>query len=121
MNRTILEATVQRYHYHNHNQLRTHLSDFVAAHNFAKRLKTLGGLTSYKFICKCWQKEPDRISILRQSRRLYGCWPLKGAFTQPLESKSNRNSKCDNKQNRSILPELSNFGCHPGRAGGLPI
>src|ERR1700744_6285142 len=31
MNRTIKEATVQRYHYDSHNQLRTHLSDFVAA------------------------------------------------------------------------------------------
>jgi hypothetical protein len=26
------------------------------------------------------------VNILRQSRRLYGCWPLKGAFSQPLES-----------------------------------
>ena len=36
MNRTIKEATVQRYHYDSHNQLQTHLSDFVAAYNFAK-------------------------------------------------------------------------------------
>ena len=27
-----------------------------------------------------------QVNILRQSRRLYGCWPLKGAFSQPLES-----------------------------------
>src|SRR6201984_805246 len=63
MNRPIKEATVQRYHYDSHNQLRTHLSDFVAAYNFAKRLKTLGGLTTYEFICKCWQKEPDRFTL----------------------------------------------------------
>ena len=63
MNRTIKEATVQRYHYDSHNQLRTHLSDFVAAYNFAKRLKTLGGLTVYEFICKCWQNEPDRFTL----------------------------------------------------------
>ena len=62
MNRTIKEATVQRYHYDSHDQLRTHLSDFVAAYNFAKRLKTLGGLTAYEFICKCWQK--GRIDLL---------------------------------------------------------
>jgi hypothetical protein len=60
MNRTIKEATVQRYHYDSHNQLQTHLSDFLAAYNFARRLKTLGGLTVYEFICKCWQKDPDR-------------------------------------------------------------
>jgi transposase InsO family protein len=58
MNRTIKEATVQRYHYDSHAQLRTHLANFVAAYNFAKRLKTLGGLTTYGFICKCWQKIP---------------------------------------------------------------
>ena len=63
VNRTIKEATVQRYHYDNHKQLRAHLSDFVAAYNFAKRLKTLGGLTVYEFICKCWQKEPLRFTL----------------------------------------------------------
>src|ERR1700751_1384580 len=31
MNRTIKEATVQRYHYDTHDQLRIHISDFVAA------------------------------------------------------------------------------------------
>lgn len=63
MNRTIKEATVQRYHYDSHNQLRTHLNDFIAAYNFARRLKTLAGLTVYEFICKCWQKEPDRFIL----------------------------------------------------------
>ncbi len=60
MNRTI---TVQRYHYDGHNQLRTHLCDFIAAYNFAKRLKTLGGLTTYEFICKCWQNDPDQFTL----------------------------------------------------------
>jgi transposase InsO family protein len=41
MNRTIKDATVKRYHYENHNQLRTHLSDFLDAYNYARRLKTL--------------------------------------------------------------------------------
>ena len=63
MNRTIKEATVQRYHYESHDQLRTHLSDFVAGYNFAKRFKTLDGLTAYEFICTCWQKEHDRFTL----------------------------------------------------------
>jgi len=50
MNRTIKEATVQRYHYDNHKQLRQHLDDFVSAYNFGRRLKTLKGLTPYEFI-----------------------------------------------------------------------
>ena len=60
MNRTIKDATVRRFHYNDHEQLRSHLTDFVLAYNFAKRLKTLAGLTSYQFICSCWQKEPSR-------------------------------------------------------------
>ena len=52
MNRTIKEATVRRYHYDSHDQLRGHLDDFIAAYNFARRLKTLKGLTPYEFICK---------------------------------------------------------------------
>jgi len=63
MNRTIKEATVQRYHYDDHHQLRRHLDDFVAAYNFGRRLKTLKGLTPYEFICKAWQNEPDRITL----------------------------------------------------------
>jgi hypothetical protein len=46
--------------------------------------------------------------------------PQRGLFAT-VESKSNCKSKCDGKQNQGILPELSNFGSHPGRAGGLPI
>ena len=58
MNRTIKDATVKRYHYDNHDQLRRHLGDFVDAYNFARRLKTLKGLTPFEFICKCWTKKP---------------------------------------------------------------
>ena len=47
MNRTIKEATVKRFHYQNQDQLRTHLADFLAAYNFARRLKSLNGLTPY--------------------------------------------------------------------------
>jgi transposase InsO family protein len=60
MNRTIKEATVRRFHYESHDQLRQHLADFVAAYNFARRLKTLRGLTPYEAICKAWTAEPSR-------------------------------------------------------------
>jgi transposase InsO family protein len=60
MNRTIKEATVRRYHYSRHDQLRRHLDDFVAAYNFGRRLKTLKGLTPYEFTCKKWTIEPQR-------------------------------------------------------------
>ena len=36
---------------------------FVAAYNFARRLKTLNGLTPYEFICKRWTTEPERFTL----------------------------------------------------------
>ena len=63
MNRTIKEATVKRFHYGSHDQLRHHLADFVAAYNFGRRLKTLKGLTPYEFVCQCWTKEPKRFTL----------------------------------------------------------
>ena len=63
MNRTLKEATVKRYYYETHDQLRSHLADFVAAYNFARRLKTLNGLTPYEHICQAWTKQPDRFTL----------------------------------------------------------
>ena len=60
MNRTIKEATVQRYHYDTHAQLQRHLNDFVDA---GRRLKTLKGLTPYEFICKAWTSQPKRFTL----------------------------------------------------------
>ena len=63
MNRTIKEATVQRYHYDSHAQLERHLNDFVNAYNFGRRLKTLKGLTPYEFICKAWTAQPEQFIL----------------------------------------------------------
>jgi transposase InsO family protein len=63
MNRTIKDATVKRYHYDSHDQLRTHLALFVDAYNHARRLKTLRGLTPYEFICQAWTQTPDRFRL----------------------------------------------------------
>ena len=35
----------------------------VAAYNFARRLKTLNGLTPYEFICKRWTIDPERFRL----------------------------------------------------------
>ena len=63
MNRTLKEATVSRWHYGSHTQLRQHLHAFLMAYNFVKRLKALRGLTPYQLICKAWEKEPERFTI----------------------------------------------------------
>src|SRR5262245_15473278 len=60
MNRTLKEATVRRYHYDSHHQLRQHIQTFLDAYNFAKRLKTLNGLTPFESVCKAWTREPNR-------------------------------------------------------------
>jgi hypothetical protein len=62
-NRTLKDATVKRFYHQTHDQLRQHLDQFVAAYNFACRLKTLKGLTLYEFICKTWTKEPQRFTL----------------------------------------------------------
>lgn len=63
MNRTLKEATVKRFYYETHAQLKEHLQTFLMAYNFAKRLKTLKGLTPYQFICQQWQKTPLRFTV----------------------------------------------------------
>jgi len=63
MNRTIKDATVKRFDYSTHDQLQAHLSDFMAAYNFARGLKTLRGLTPYETICKLWTEEPLRFNL----------------------------------------------------------
>ena len=82
------------------------------------------------FLCSALATVPMPVSIHRQSRWLYGCWPLKGAFSQPSEAKARTKAKasycclhCRSTGNsrENILPEFSKFYCHPGRAGGSPI
>lgn len=68
-NRTIKEATVKRFHYDDHQQFETHLSSFVSAHNLARRLKTLKGLTPYEFICKQWTHQSLSASSSIQSSK----------------------------------------------------
>ena len=63
MNRTLKEATVQRYHYGTHTHLKAYVHAFLMAYNFAKRLKTLRGLTPYEHICKVWTTQPNRFRL----------------------------------------------------------
>jgi transposase InsO family protein len=62
MNRTLKDATVKRYHYGSHDELRHHLQLFVDAYNYGRRLKTLRGLTPYEFVCKTWAEQPSRFT-----------------------------------------------------------
>ncbi|SDD37135.1 Integrase core domain-containing protein [Bradyrhizobium brasilense] len=64
MNRTIKEATVQRYHYDRKDQLEAHLANFITAYNYARRLKTLKGLTPYEYIY--FQPERIKLNLLQQ-------------------------------------------------------
>ncbi len=63
MNRTIKDATVKRYHYGSHDELRHHLQLFLDAYNYGRRLKTLRGLTPYEFVCKTWTEQPKRFRL----------------------------------------------------------
>ena len=63
MNRTLKDATVRRYHYASHDELRAHLALFLDAYNHARRLKALRGLTPYEFVCRAWTREPERFRL----------------------------------------------------------
>ena len=63
MNKTIKEATVHRYYYESKTSLQEHLQAFINAYNFAKRLKSLNGLTPWEFIIKEWKSEPKLFRI----------------------------------------------------------
>jgi hypothetical protein len=60
MNRTIKDATVQRYYYASHDELRRRLQLFIEACDHARRLKTRRGLTPCEFVIQQWTKEPKR-------------------------------------------------------------
>ena len=63
MNRTIKEATVGRYHYNSHKELKEHLHSFLMAYNLATRLKTLKGKSPYDFIKSIWQEKPESFTV----------------------------------------------------------
>src|SRR5919107_5278463 len=63
MNRTLKDATVKRYHYESHDELRAHLALVLDAYNHARRLKALRGLTPNEFICRAWTREPERFRL----------------------------------------------------------
>ena len=71
MNRTIKKATVKRFHSDSHHQLRSHLADLLAAYNFARRRKTICGLTPYEYICKIWTSQQNRF-ILNPIQKMPG-------------------------------------------------
>ena len=62
MIRTLKDATVHRYYYTTHQELKDHLQTYLMAYNLARRLKTLKGLTPYEYICHRWDVEPERFA-----------------------------------------------------------
>jgi hypothetical protein len=63
MNRTIKDATVKRYFYDTHSQLKGYLNNFLRAYDFARRLKTLKGLTPYEYLYTLRTQTPDRFTL----------------------------------------------------------
>jgi hypothetical protein len=50
LNRTLKEATIQRYHDTDADELNAHLQRFLQAYNGGKRLKKLRGKTPLEFV-----------------------------------------------------------------------
>jgi hypothetical protein len=59
--RRVLDRAIHAFDlYATHDSLRTHLATFFDAYNFAKRLKSLRGLTSFERMCQRWTEQPQR-------------------------------------------------------------
>ncbi|MFV0408845.1 MAG: hypothetical protein ACK5LJ_03840 [Paracoccus sp. (in: a-proteobacteria)] len=65
------DASVKRFHCDSHDPLRAYLTGFMAACSFARRLRTLGRLSPYEYICKFWLSGPDSF-ILNPIHRMSG-------------------------------------------------
>ena len=63
MNRKIKEAVVYRYYYVSSEKLKQHLNTFLNTYHFAKRLKTLKGLTPYEFIKDYWTQKLESFKL----------------------------------------------------------
>ncbi len=114
-NRTIKDATVKRFHYDSHDQLRTHLADFLVASKFARRLKTLSGLTPYEYICKIWTSEPERF-ILDPIQQMPG---LNNQVVERSHATTGVRAFPQNRHHRRTLPPIrERRDCH--HRGGQP-
>jgi transposase InsO family protein len=63
MNRTIKDATVKRYHYDTHDQLRCTCSSSWMLTIMLGGSRPLRGLTPYEYVCHLWTKEPERFRL----------------------------------------------------------
>jgi hypothetical protein len=59
----IKDATVRRFHYDNHDQLRHLHAAFINDYNVGRRLKTLRGQRPCAFVVKCWTSKPERVTL----------------------------------------------------------
>jgi len=62
-NRTLKEATIQKYHYDNISQAVTHLDDFIIAYNVGKKLSALKRKTPMQFISNKFNENPTLFNI----------------------------------------------------------
>ncbi len=97
MNKTLKDATVKKYYYQSHQQLKEHLYNFVMAYNYAKRLKTLKGLTPYEFICYQWTQSPE-LFILNPHHHTLGPYRAKRLDQKVNESEAERESLLEEKK-----------------------
>ena len=81
-------------------------------------------------LLRCCTAIDSEVSVHRQSRRLYVCWPLKGAFSQPSEAKAITKAKASycclhyrstDHTRENILPEFSKVLLPPRQSRGISL
>ena len=60
MNRTLKEATIKKFYYNTHDNLKKHLQVFVDHYNYATCLKSIGRISPYEKVCLYLQSEEGK-------------------------------------------------------------
>jgi hypothetical protein len=68
MNQPLKEVAVRRFHYESHDQLRQHLADYLAAYNYARRLKIYAASRPTKPSAKPGPTTPPGSSTTRTTK-----------------------------------------------------
>ena len=63
MNRMLKDATVKRYHYRTHDELRQHLATFLMAYNLCEAAQGTSQADALRVHLPPWQKTPERFRL----------------------------------------------------------
>jgi hypothetical protein len=108
-------AQGKRHHYESHNQLIEHLADFVAALNFARRLKTLNGCTPQRVRLQTMDNRASTIQT-EPLQQMPGLTPRPGASAAERSGTSEASCVEGERRQGTASSRGLNSGCSSARS-----